>query len=38
MQVEEMAQWAEHLPFKYEDMSSDPQNPTKYLGTLVVCL
>lgn len=38
MQAEEMAQWVEYLPFKYENLSSDAQIPTKYLGVVVMCV
>lgn len=40
MQDEEMAQWGECLPFKYEDLSSGLPNPTKWLSMVMagVCL
>lgn len=38
MQAEEMDQWGECLPAKYEDLHSDPQNPTKQLSMVAVCV
>lgn len=38
MQAEEVAQWVEYLPFKYEHLSLDAQRPTKYLGVVVMCV
>lgn len=34
MQAEEMSQWVEYLPFKYENLSLNAQSPTKYLGVV----
>lgn len=38
MQTEEMAQWGACFSFRYEDLSSDLQHPSKQWNMVAVCV